>query len=55
MAPVEVLKLNPSGNVPIKLYEAAGLPLLLATEIFTAVTLSAVTEDDESVMFGAEL
>lgn len=54
MAPVEELKLKPAGNVPIKLYEAAGLPVFFVTVIFTAVTLSVANELVESVMIGAK-
>ena len=41
--------------MPIKLYETAGLPELPVTEMFTAVTLSAVTDEDERVIIGARL
>ena len=54
-APVELLKTNPSGSVPSKLYEATGPPVLPVTEMLTAVALSAVTEDAERVICGTAL
>ena len=48
-------KARPRGNVPIKLYEVAALPVFEATVRLTAVVLSTVKDDEESVMIGASL
>ena len=54
IAPVDVLNVRPAGSVPSKLYDAAGLPVFLATEMLTAVTLSVANDEVESVMIGAK-